>query len=43
METLILEKDEAAPDWIYTDPRLIEDIVELKRLTDPSKPVVTRC
>ena len=38
-----LYKDETAPEWIDPGPRLIENIVTLKRLTDPEKSVVTRC
>ena len=38
-----LDKDEIAPEWIDLDPRLMEDILALKRLTAPENPAVTRC
>ena len=31
------------PEWLDMAPRLREDIVVLKRLTDPENPAVTRC
>ena len=38
-----LDKDEIAPEWIDLEPRLMEDILALKRLTAPENPAVTRC
>ena len=36
-------KDETSPEWLEPEPRLREDVLELKRLTVPEKPSVTRC
>ena len=43
LETLSMDKDETVPEWLDMAPRLREDIVVLKRLTDPENPAVTRC
>ena len=40
---LRLNKDETSPDWIDPDPRLREDVLALKRLTETENPAVTRC
>ena len=40
---LRMNKDETAPEWIDPSPRLMEDVLELKRLTAPEKPAATRC
>ena len=42
MEALSIEKDETAPERLDPDPRLREDIVALKRLTNTEKPAVIR-
>ena len=43
MEVLRLNKDETAPEWIDPAPRLREDVLALKRLTEPENPAATRC
>ena len=43
MEVLRMKKDETAPEWLDPAPRLREDVMELKSLTAPEKPSVTRC
>ena len=43
MEAFRLNKYEIAPEWIDPYPRLREDIVTLKSLMAPDKPVLTRC
>ena len=38
-----LDKDETSLEWIDPPPKLIEDIVALKRLATPENTAVTRC
>ena len=38
-----MNKDETALEWIEPSPRLMEDMLVLKRLTAPENPAVTRC
>ena len=43
MEVLRMNKDEIAPEWLYPPPRLMEDVLVLKRLTAPETPAVKSC
>ena len=42
-EELRIYKDKSEPVWIDPSPRCREEIVELKGITAPDKPAVTRC